>query len=171
MAIQKTLEKYEIQQTIEVDGQMVTLVVQGQVNFAKNCQWAIIRRRTTKTFSHNPDTNAAVLQRLGAMEAAMMEHLEGIRRDFGEPDEDPYQLKMFPRDHENEFESDEPDEQADEQENQETGINYNTGDYTQNKEQRKASGRKQNARQVAMDLPPEFSAGDGGSDDELNPGI
>jgi hypothetical protein len=167
MSIQKTLEKYEIQQTIEVDGQMVTLVVQGQVNFAKNCQWQIIRRRTTKTFSHNPETNAAVLQRLGTMEAAMMEHLEGIRLEFGEPDEDdPYQIKLFPRDHENEFPDDgHEDEESDPGADPATGINFDTGNYTPPKAE-KPKGRKA----AATNLPDGFE-GDGGSDDELNPGF
>ncbi len=152
----ETVRKYRTERTIEVDGEMVVMRVDGQMDMQKKT-WQVSRRRTTKINSHNPDQNKAILQQYAAMETEMVEKLEALRAELGPDDED--EPNLFNRDHEYEF----PTDGSEEDENDETGhrrIDFETGAQFENTTRR--------TRKVATQNETE-SVGEGGPDDENNP--
>lgn len=152
-------QKFRIETTIDIEGEMVPVRVDGQINMQTGI-YKVTPVRTTKTVATSPEMNKAITARVNAMTDQMIGHFEAMRAEISGGDDSPTLFDALDQDHEMEFASDEPvNLYSDERE-----IDYETGDFAEPAQPRKAKGKRVSMSATASDA-------DGGSDDELNPGI
>lgn len=148
---------YRIETVIDIEGEQVTLTVNGKINM-RNGQYSVTPARTTKTVATNKEVNKAITARMNSMTDQMINHFEAMRAEIAGGDDSPTLFDALNQDHEMEFATDEPADLYAEKE-----IDYETGDFAEPAQPRKARGKR-----VSMSATTDA---DGGSDDELNPGI
>jgi hypothetical protein len=139
-------QKFRIETTIDIEGEMVPVRVDGQINMQTGI-YKVTPVRTTKTVATSPEMNKAITARVNAMTDLMINHFEGMRAEISVGDKVP---DLF-----DELEEVEDVIHAQDQ------IDYDTGDFVE-----PAPSKSKGKRAVSASAD-----GDGGPDDELNPGI
>jgi hypothetical protein len=143
-------QKFRIETVIDIEGEQVPVRVDGSFDIQKGT-YTITPRRTTKTVATSAEMNEAIMARVNAMTNQMIGHFEGMRAEISGGDDGPNLFDGLEQD---------PDEDVIHAQDQ---IDYDTGDFVE-PAPRKPKGRR------AVSASSDVDA-DGGTDDELNPGI
>lgn len=81
--VQHTMSRYIIEAAVDINSNLVTLVVKGEIN-EETGVWKCVRPTSTKVFGNNQTENDAVRQRLDMMEREMTDFLVDRRQKIQE---------------------------------------------------------------------------------------